>query len=61
MKLPSYLDFAFLLAALPPRQPKEGEIVVLEQEDSRLSLLTSSPAGLPYRPLGYLLLLGLGL
>jgi hypothetical protein len=37
MKLPSFLDFAFLLKALPPQEPPGAEPVVLEHEDLRLT------------------------
>lgn len=60
MKLPSFLDFAFLLAALPPQKPKGGEPVVVEHEDFRLSLLAPAEPGMPFRPLGYLLLAWIG-
>lgn len=60
MKLPSFLDFAFLLSALPPREPQGPEPVVVEHEDFRLSLLAPPTPGLPYRPLGYLLLTFVG-
>src|SRR5882724_4490976 len=60
MKLPSYLDFAFLLAALPPREPKGGEPIVIEHEDFRLSLLAPATPGMPFRPLGYFLLAWIG-
>jgi hypothetical protein len=60
MKLPSYLDFAFLLSALPPQEPSGAEPAVVEHEDFRLSLLAPAAPGLPYRPLGYLLLAYVG-
>jgi hypothetical protein len=60
MKLPSFLDFAFLLSALPPKEPKGAEPVVVEHEDFRLSLLAPAVPGMPYRPLGYLLLAWIG-
>lgn len=60
MKLPSFLDFAFLLSALPPQEPQGAEPVVVEHEDFRLSLLAPAMPGLPYRPLGYLLLAFVG-
>ena len=60
MKLPSFLDFAFLLKALPPQEPPGAEPVVLEHEDFRLTLLAPSPPGMPFRPLGYLLLIFIG-
>jgi hypothetical protein len=60
MKLPSFLDFAYLLAALPPQEPKGGEPVLVEHEDFRLSLLAPAVPGMPYRPLGYLLLAWIG-
>jgi hypothetical protein len=60
MKLPSYLDFAFLLAALPPREPEGGEPVVIDHEDFRLSLLAPAVPGMPFRPLGYFLLAWMG-
>jgi len=60
MKLPAFLDFAFLLAALPPQEPKGGEPIVVEGEDFRLSLLAPAEPGMPFRPLGYLLLAWIG-
>jgi hypothetical protein len=60
MKLPSRLDFAFLLSALPPQEPRDGEPVVVETEDFRLTLLAPPAPGMPYRPLGYLLLAWIG-
>jgi hypothetical protein len=60
MRLPSRLDFAFLLSALPPQEPQNGEPVVVEHEDFRLTLLAPAAPGMPYRPLGYLLLAWLG-
>lgn len=60
MKLPPFLDFAFLLKALPPQRPQGAEPVVLEHEDFRLTLLTPADPGMPFRPLGYLLLTYIG-
>lgn len=60
MKLPPFLDFAFLLKALPPQEPPGAEPVVLEHEDFRLTLLTPATPGMPFRPLGYLLLTFIG-
>jgi hypothetical protein len=60
MKLPSFLDFAFILKALPPQEPQDSEPVVLEHEDFRLTLLTPAAPGMPFRPLGYLLLTYIG-
>ncbi len=60
MKLPSFLDFAFLLKALPPQEPPSAEPVVVEHEDFRLSLLAPAASGMPFRPLGYLLLTYIG-
>lgn len=60
MKLPSFLDFAFLLKTLPPQQPQGAEPVVLEHEDFRLTLLAPAAPGMPFRPLGYLLLTYIG-
>ncbi|MEO6194996.1 MAG: hypothetical protein ABIS20_18425, partial [Thermoanaerobaculia bacterium] len=60
MKLPSHLDFAFLLSALPPQEPSGAEPVLVEHEDFRLTLLAPATPGLPYRPLGYLLLAFIG-
>ena len=60
MKLPSFLDFAFLLKALPPQEPPGTEPVVLEHEDFRLTLLAPATPGMPFRPLGYLLLIFIG-
>ena len=60
MKLPSFLDFAFLLKALPPQQPPDAGPVVLEHEDFRLTLLAPATPGMPFRPLGYLLLTYIG-
>ena len=60
MKLPSFLDFAFLLKALPPQEPADGTPVVLEHEDFRLTLLVPAAPGMPFRPLGYLLLIFIG-
>jgi hypothetical protein len=59
-KLPPFLDFAFLLKALPPQEPPDAQPVVLEQEDFRLSLLAPAAPGMPFRPLGYLLLTYIG-
>ena len=60
MKLPSFLDFAFLLKALPPQEPPGAGPVVLEHEDFRLTLLAPATPGMPFRPLGYLLLTYIG-
>jgi hypothetical protein len=60
MKLPSFLDFAFLLRALPPQQPQEAAPATLEHEDFRLTLLAPATPGMPFRPLGYLLLTYIG-
>jgi hypothetical protein len=60
MKLPPFLDFAFLLKALPPQEPKDPWPVVLEHEDFRLTLLAPATPGMPFRPLGYLLLAYIG-
>jgi hypothetical protein len=60
MKLPSFLDFAFLLSAIPPKEPKSAKTIVAEHEDFRLSLLATAVPGMPFRPLGYLLLAFLG-
>ena len=60
MKLPSFLDFAFLLKTLPPQEPQGAEPVVLEHEDFRLTLLAPAVPGMPFRPLGYLLLTYIG-
>lgn len=60
MKLPPFLDFAFLLKALPPQEPKDPWPVVLEHEDFRLTLLAPATPGMPFRPLGYLLLTYIG-
>ncbi len=60
MKLPSQLDFAFLLSALPPQEPSGAEPVIVEHEDFQLTLLAPAAPGLPYRPLGYLLLAFVG-
>jgi hypothetical protein len=60
MKLPARLDFAFLLSALPPQEPQDGEPVVVEHEDFRLTLLAPATPGMPFRPLGYLLLAWIG-
>jgi hypothetical protein len=60
MKLPSFLDFAFLLKALPPQELHGVEPVVLEHEDFRLTLLAPAVPGMPFRPLGYLLLTYIG-
>jgi len=60
MKLPSFLDFAFLLKALPPQEPPGAWPVVLEHEDFRLTLLAPTTPGMPFRPLGYLLLIFIG-
>ncbi len=60
MKLPSFLDFAFLLSALPPQEPPGPEPVVVEHEDFRLTLTAPASSGMPYRPLGYLLFAWIG-
>lgn len=60
MKLPSFLDFAFLLKALPPQEPPDSTPVTLEHKDFRLSLLAPADPGMPFRPLGYLLLTYIG-
>ncbi len=60
MKLPLFLDFAFLLKALPPQDPQSPEPVVVEHEDFRLTLLAPATPGMPFRPLGYLLLVFIG-
>ena len=60
MKLPSFLDFAFLLKALPPQELASAEPVVVEHEDFRLTLLAPAEPGMPFRPLGYLLLTYIG-
>jgi hypothetical protein len=59
-KLPQFLDFAFLLKALPPQEPSDAQPVVLEHEDFRLVLLAPASPGFPFRPLGYLLLTYIG-
>lgn len=60
VKLPSFLDFAFLLKALPPQEPSGAEPVILEHKDFRLFLLAPAASGMPFRPLGYLLLTYIG-
>jgi len=61
MKLPSYLDFAFLLSTLPhnAQEAEEGSVEVAHEE-FKLTLLAPAAPGLPYKPLGYLLLVYLG-
>ena len=56
MKPPSYLDFTFLLSALPHNASEAAGSAEMEHEDFRLSLLAPAEPGLPYKPLGYLLL-----
>lgn len=60
MKLPPFLDFALLLKALPPQEPPNAQPVTLEKEDFRLTLLSPASPGIPFRPLGYLLLTYIG-
>jgi hypothetical protein len=56
MKLPSYLDFANLLLALPYSAAEPSGSAETEHEEFRLTLLAPTPPGLPTKPLGYLLL-----
>lgn len=56
MKLPSYLDFTLLLSAIPHNASEAAESAEVEHEDFHLTLLAPAVPGLPYKPLGYLLL-----
>jgi hypothetical protein len=61
MKLPPYLDFAFLLSALPHHVSEtEGGSLEAAHEEFKLTLLAPATPGLPFKPLGYLLLAYLG-
>jgi hypothetical protein len=56
MKLPSFLDFAYLLSALPHSSENLTALSEMEHEEFRLALAAPLPPGLPTKPLGYLLL-----
>jgi hypothetical protein len=56
MKLPSFLDLAYLLSAIPYSSVEPSGISESVHEDFRLTLLAPFPPGLPTKPLGYLLL-----
>lgn len=56
MKLPSFLDFAYLLSALPHSSQERTALSETELEEFRLALVAPLPPGLPTKPLGYLLL-----
>jgi hypothetical protein len=56
MKLPSFLDFAFLLSAIPYPTSERAVTSEVTHEDFTLTLLAATPEGLPSKPLGYLVL-----
>ena len=57
MKLPSYLDLTFLLSAIPHNvsEAEAGSVEAIHEE-FKLTLLAPANPGLPFKPLGYLLL-----
>jgi hypothetical protein len=56
MKLPPFLDLAYLLSAIPYPAAEPAATSELIHEDFRLTLLAPVPTGLPTKPFGYLLL-----
>lgn len=56
MKLPPFLDLAYLLSAIPYPAAEPAATSELIHEEFRLTLQAPAPTGLPTKPLGYLLL-----
>lgn len=56
MKLPRFLDFAYLLSAIPYPATEAPATSERQHVEFQLTLLAADPTELPTKPLGYLLL-----